>query len=213
MCISAPSFVRFARALSIQLHLVKSLPSFLMTLHFAHCLHPAWRVGFCHHPALSNSGSCCPLHQEPGKSKIDLSLWNLSASCQSEACSQSWILLTFSGRFVPAYLSLELHYVGYPLSNLRLWYLPHVSYLSDEACAHRVQNDCSLFTESYSSCCSFFDRATPVKLCSVVMCMHVDCPLHQFLGPIQKGVRIPCQMHLVNKLKKKVIDVRRCLIA
>ena len=78
--------------------LQKSLSSSLMTLHCAHCLHLALSVGFCHHPALSNSGSCCPLHQEPGKShgRTGLSLSNLLASCQSERCCQTWILLAFS---------------------------------------------------------------------------------------------------------------------
>jgi len=87
-------------------------------------------------------------------------------------------------RFVPAYLSLELHYVGYLLSNLCLCYLLHVSYIYNEACAHRVQVDCYLFTESSSSNRSFFDWATPVKLCSIVICMLIDCLLRQLLGSI-----------------------------
>jgi len=74
----------------------KSLPNSLKILHLAHCLHHARRVGFCHHPALSNSGSCCPLHQEPSKSKTGLSLSSLLASCQSKRPRQAWILLAFS---------------------------------------------------------------------------------------------------------------------
>ena len=66
--------------------LCKSLPNPLTTRtpHCAHCLHFARRVGFCHHPALSNFDSCCPLHKEQGKSRAGLSLSNLSASCESE---------------------------------------------------------------------------------------------------------------------------------
>ena len=82
------------------------------------------------------------------------------------------------GRFMPAYLSLKLHNVGHLLSNLRLYYLPHVSYLSDEACAHRVHVDCYLFTESSSCHHSFFEWATPVKHCSISSCTLIDCLLH-----------------------------------
>ena len=64
--------------------------------HLEHCLHHARRFGFCHHTAISNSGSCCLLHQEPGKSRTGLSLSNLSASCQSKRPCQAWILLSFS---------------------------------------------------------------------------------------------------------------------
>jgi len=74
----------------------KSLSNFLTIPHCAHCLHLDRRVGFCHHPALSNSDSCCTLHQEPGKSRTGLFLSNLSASCQSERPCQAWILLAFS---------------------------------------------------------------------------------------------------------------------
>jgi len=74
----------------------KSLPNSVTTPHCAHCLHFARRVGFCRHPALSNSGSCCPLHQELGRSRTGLSLSNLSASCQAERPCQAWILLAFS---------------------------------------------------------------------------------------------------------------------
>jgi len=91
---------------------------------------------------------------------------------------------------MPTYLSLKIHHVGHLLSKLRLCYLPHVCYLSDEACAHRVRVDCYLFTES--SCRrSFFDWATPVKLCIIVICMLIDCLLHQFLGSIQKRFCVP----------------------
>ena len=89
-----------------------------------------------------------------------------------------------SGRFVPAYLSLEIQSGGHPLSNLRLYHLPHVSYLSDEACTLAVQIDCYLFTESSSCRRSFFDWATPVKLCSIVIFMLVDCLVHQLLSSI-----------------------------
>jgi len=73
----------------------KSLSSFLMTLHCAHCLHLAWRVSFYLHPALSNSGSCCLLHQEPIERRTILSLLKLLTSFQSERCHQAWILLIF----------------------------------------------------------------------------------------------------------------------
>ena len=43
---------------------------------------------------------------------------------------------------MPIYLNLKFHHVGHPSSNLRLYYLPPVSYLSDEACAHRVHIYC-----------------------------------------------------------------------
>ena len=116
---------------------------------------------------------------------------------------------------MPIYLSPKPHHVGHPLSNLRLCYLLHVSYLSDEACAHRVRVDCYLFTKSSSCHRSFFDWTTPVKLCSTVFCMLIDCLLHQFLGSIQKGVRVrvPPRMHVVNELKQQVVDVRLCLSA
>ena len=42
---------------------------------------------------------------------------------------------------MPAYLSLKIHHVSRPLSNLRLYYLLHTSYLFDEVCAHRVRVD------------------------------------------------------------------------
>jgi len=160
--------------------------------HLAHCLHHARRVGFCHHPTLSNSGSYCRLHQEPRKSRTGLSLPNLLASCQSKRPCQAWILLAFLVASCPfVYLSLKLHHVGHSLSNLCLCCLPHVSHLSDEACAHRVHVYCYLFTESSSCRRSFFDWATPVKLCSSVFCMRIDCLLHQFLGSIQERVRVP----------------------
>jgi len=50
-------------------------------------------------------------------------------------------------RFVPAYLCLELHYVATPFFILCDCHLPHVFYLSDEACTHRVHVDGHLFTE------------------------------------------------------------------
>jgi len=132
----------------------KSLPNSLTTPHCAHCLHLAWCVGFYHHPALSNSGSFCPLYQEPGKNRTGLSLLNVWASCQSDRSCQAWILLAFSVAS-PICLSLKLHHVGHPLSNLRLYYLPRVSYFSEEFFAHRVRVDCYLFTKS-SSCYRWF---------------------------------------------------------
>ena len=98
------------------------------------------------------------------------------------------------------------HYVGHPSSNLRLYYLPHVFYLSDEACADRVHVYCSCRR-------SFFNWATPVKLCSSVFCMLIDCLLHQFLGSIQERVRVPHRKHIVNELIQQVVDVRLCLSA
>jgi len=59
-----------------------------------------------------------------------------------------------------------------------------------------------LFFFRTSSCRhSFFDWATPVKLCSSVFCMLINCLLHQFLGSIQERVRVPHRMHVVNELK------------
>ena len=72
--------------------------------------------------------------------------------------------------------------------------------LSDEDYKDRVHIDVYLFTESSFSRRTFFDWATPGKLCSII-CVIVDCLLHQFLGSIQKWVRIPYQIHLINKLK------------
>jgi len=107
----------------------------------------------------------------------------------------------------------QIHRVCHPLSNLRLCYLPHVSYHSDEACAHRVLVYCYLFTKSSSCSCSFFNWATPVKLCSSLFCMLIDCLLHQFLGSIQERVRVPHQKHVVNKPQQQVVNVRLCLSA
>ena len=73
--------------------------------------------------------------------------------------------------------------------------------LSDEDYKHRVHIDVYLLTESSFSCRSFLDWATPCKLCSIVICVIVDCLLHQFLGSIQKWVRIPYQIHLITKLE------------
>jgi len=53
----------------------------------------------------------------------------------------------------------------------------------------------------------------PVKLCSIIFCMLIDCLLHQFLGSIQKRVRVPHRMHVVNELKQHVVDVHLCLSA
>ena len=57
----------------------KYWPNSLTIPHLAHCLHHARRVGFCHHLALSNSGSCCPL-QQPGKSRTGISIWIIRRS-------------------------------------------------------------------------------------------------------------------------------------
>jgi len=72
-----------------------------------------------------------------------------------------------------------------PLHSASLPSAANVSYLSDEACTHRVHIDHYLFTKSPSSRNSFPDWATPVKLCSIVICMLIDCRLHQFLSSIQ----------------------------
>jgi len=82
--------------------------------------------------------------------------------------------------------------------------------VSNEACTHHVQIDCYLFTKSSSSRRSFFDRTTPVKLCSVV-CILIACLRHQFLGLIQKVVHI--KIHFVNELEKQLLDVRCCLLS
>jgi len=103
--------------------------------------------------------------------------------------------------------------VSPPPSILCVCHLPCVSYIFNEACTHCVYLDRHLFTNLGSSRCFFPDRATPVKLCSIPICMFIDCRLHQFLSSIQKGVRIPYQVHLVNKLKTQGVDVRLCLLA
>ena len=103
---------------------------------------------------------------------------------------------------MPTYVSLEHHHVGHPLSDLRLCYLPHISYLSDEACTHYVHVDCYLFIESTSCRRSLFDWATPVKLYSIVIRILIDYLLQTLLGSIQKGVRVPYRMHVVNVLKQ-----------
>jgi len=81
-----------------QLHLVKVLTKLLDVLapfKSSTLLAICRRVGSFHHPTLSNSGSCCPLHQEPGKSRTGLSLSNLLANYQSKRLCQAWILLAF----------------------------------------------------------------------------------------------------------------------
>jgi len=144
---------------------------------------------------------------------MGLSFSNLSASCQSEKGYQKLDSAGLFSRSTSAYLSLEFHYVTHLLSNLRVCHLPHVSCLSDEACAHRAHIDRYLLTESPSSRCSFSVCATPFKLCIIIICMLIDCHLHQFLSWIQKGFRILQQVHLVNELKRQVVDVRLCLLA
>jgi len=123
---------------------------FFKSVHSAHYLHFTLRVGICHHPALSKSSSCCPLHQEPGKSRMCL------------FCSIFLPAATLKGsvpftRFVPANLCLELHYVRLPFSILRVCFksLLHVSYLFGKACTHRVHVDRHLFANSPSARCSF----------------------------------------------------------
>jgi len=78
-----------------------------------------------------------------------LILLNLSASCHSEKFEMlpdlaSAGLFGLLGTRMPPYRSLQLHYVSHSLSNLHsgFCYLPHVSYLSDAACTHRVHVDC-----------------------------------------------------------------------
>jgi len=58
-----------------------------------------------------------------------------------------------------------------------------------------------LFTDSTSFRCSFSQWAIPVKLCNLVICILNDCHLHQFVGLIQNGFVIPCQVHIVNELR------------
>ena len=58
-----------------------------------------------------------------------------------------------------------------------------------------------------------FYWATPVKLCSSVFCMLIDCLLHQFLGSIEERVCVPRQLHVVNELKQQLVDVRLYLSA
>jgi len=207
----------------------KSSPSSLSTLHCAYCLHHARRVGFCHHPALSNSVVCCPLHLELGKSRMGLPLPHLSASSPTNV-EGVWKMLPAScldsaglfGCFMPAYLSLELHHVGRPLSNLRPCHLSHVFYFSSEVWIRRVWIYCYRRVVSFSPLIFRLLLATPVKFCSIVIWMRIYCLLHQFLGPIdnkwaliQKEVRIPYRMYLVKarEQKKQAVDVRRCLLA
>ena len=183
-----------------------------MTPHCAHCLHFARRVGFCHHPALSNSGSCCPLHQEPSKSRTGLSLSNLSASCQSKRPARLGFCWPF--RSLHAHLPEPQIPPCWPpplqtaplLSAARL--LPFQRSLCD-----RVHVYCYLFKESSSCRRSFFNWATPVKLCSSVFCMLIDCLLHQFLGSIQETVHVSHRNHVVKELQQQVVKVRLCLSA
>ena len=117
---------------------------------------------------------------------------------------------------MPAYLCLELHYVGI----LRVWsaICPHASHLSDKACTHRVRVDHHLFTNSPSSHCSFPgpNWVNPVKLCSILICMfteYVNCSLHQSLCLIQKRILIPHQVHLVKEFEKQVVNMHLCPLA
>ena len=157
----------------------QSLPKKLTTPHCAHCLHLAHHVGFC--PL--ELWLVLPTQLEQDRSIPFKWVGELPVSKTPLGLDSAGLF----GRFMPAYLSLKLCNVGHPPSNLRLYYLPHASYLCDQACAHRVHVDCYLFTESSSCRRSFFDWATPVKLCSIVSCMIIDCLLHQYLGSIQKG--------------------------
>jgi len=78
---------------------------------------------------------------------------------------------------------------------------------ADETCVHRAHFYCYLFTETFSYRRSFFDWATPVKLCSSVFCMLIDCLLHQFLCSIQERVCVPHRMHVVNELQPQVVHI------
>jgi len=64
------------------------------TSHCAHCLPLARRGGFCHHPTLLNSGSCCPLHrdQEPGKSKTT---WICRRAASPKDPARLWLYWPF----------------------------------------------------------------------------------------------------------------------
>ena len=91
---------------------VKVLLRFLTAPHLLRTL-LVCRVDSCHHPALrrlSNPDSFCPLCQEPANGRMALSISKLSASCQSERCCLDSAGLF--GRFVPTYLSLDLHSSG-----------------------------------------------------------------------------------------------------
>jgi len=130
-------------------------------------------------------------------------LSNLSASCQFVRCC-----LDSAGRFshfVPAYLCLKLDYVAPSLSILRVCHLPHVSYLSDEACTHRVHFDRHLFAKSLFPRRSFPDWATPVKLCGIAVCMLINLLLYRSLSLIQEGDHL-----LLNQsLQLSLLDLRR----
>jgi len=193
----------------------KSLPNSSMTLHCVHYLNHAQRVCFCHHPALSFSGLSCQLHQEPGKSRIGLSISNLTARLPvrrrlKDAASMDSASL-FSC-FVPAYLSLELHYVGNPLSILRVCHLPYVSCLADEACNHCVYVDHYMFTDSPCSCCSFPDWATPVKLCSIVICMLINGHLHHFCLRCRGAFEFRNGMTLASKFAPSLCHQKNTLV-
>ena len=43
--------------------------------------------------------------------------------------------------------------------------------------------------------------------------MLIDYRLHQFLSPIQKGLHISYQVHLINEMKNQGVNARLCLLA
>jgi len=63
-----------------------------------------------------------------------------------------------------------------------------------------------------------FNWATPVKLCSCVFCMLIDCLLHQFLGSIQERVRVPhcvfaCRLSRLLRASLTIFVKRCCTIS
>jgi len=130
------------------------------------------------------------------------SLWKVEWSLHFEFVGERpvwkmlpWILPGFSDAFCPLTWAWNSTVSPPPLSILRVCHLPHVSYLSESnrSCIPRMHVDRHLFTDSPSSCRSFPNWAIPVKLCSVVVYMIINCRLHQFWSSIPTEIRIPKQ--------------------
>jgi len=144
--------------------------------HYAHCLHLTQRVGFRYHPTLSKSGLCCALHQEPGKnggSKHsefvgELPVWKMPP----------WILPAFSFALRPLTCvwnsTVSLPPFPFYVSAIYCTSRTVGISLSDETCSHRVYVGRHLCIGSSSSRRSLLDWTTPVKSCSIVICMLIN---------------------------------------
>ena len=140
------------------------LSNSLITLHCAHCLHHALCVSFCHHPALSSSGLCYPLHQESSKNNMGLSKSNLLANCQSKL---SWILPAFSFALHPfswvwncTMLCSSSPFCASAICSASLTFLTRIVPI-----VRMLMAICSL--NLLPSLRFFPDWSTPVKLCSI----------------------------------------------